>query len=183
MYQQVREWEKAIAIGRRLARIDCAVWRIRVAHYACELGEQALQQQDPEAALNWANQALGDDPGCVRATLLLGRCYEAQGDFRTAVDAYLQVQEQDASLIPEAAGALKRCSVALGETAASQAGAQTDTAGRGAGIAPAAAGRSGEPKARYRCEACGFSSRKLFWQCPGCRDWSTVKPITAGNAQ
>ena len=106
VYQQVREWEKAIAIGRRLARIDCAVWRIRVAHYACELGEQALQQQDPEAALNWANQALGDDPGCVRATLLLGRCYEAQGDFRTAVDAYLQVQEQDASLIPEAAGAL-----------------------------------------------------------------------------
>ena len=183
VYQQVREWEKAIAIGRRLARIDCAVWRIRVAHYACELGEQALQQQDPEAALNWANQALGDDPGCVRATLLLGRCYEAQGDFRTAVDAYLQVQEQDASLIPEAAGALKRCRVALGETAASQAGAQTDTAGRGAGIAPAAAGRSGEPKARYRCEACGFSSRKLFWQCPGCRDWSTVKPITAGNAQ
>ncbi len=184
VYQQVREWEKAIEIGRRLARIDdCGGWRIRTAHYACELGEQALQQRDLERALKCANQALEDDPGCVRATLLRGRCYEAQGDFRAAVDTYRQVQEQDASLIPEAADALNRCRAALGEPAASRAGSESGTTGVGDGIAVAATGRSAAREARYRCEACGFSSRKLFWQCPGCRDWSTVKPITAGNAQ
>jgi lipopolysaccharide biosynthesis regulator YciM len=183
VYQQIREWEKAIEIGRRLVRIDCAAWRIRVAHYACELGEQALQQRDLQRALHCATQALDDDPGCVRATLLRGRSYEAQGDFRAALDAYRQVREQDASLIPEVAGALNRCRAALGETAESQAGSASGAAGPEDELVTAAAGRSGEREARFRCEACGFSSRKLFWQCPGCRNWSTVKPITAGNAQ
>jgi lipopolysaccharide biosynthesis regulator YciM len=185
VYQQVSEWEKAIEIGRRLARIDSGAWNIRVAHYVCELGELALQQRDLERALRHADQALDDDPGCVRATLLRGRCYEAQGDFRAAVDAYRQVQEQDASLIPEVIGALERCYAALGEPAASQAGQASGTAADCAedDVAVVAARRSGVGEARYRCEACGFSSRKLFWQCPGCRSWSTVKPITAGNAQ
>jgi lipopolysaccharide biosynthesis regulator YciM len=29
----------------------------------------------------------------------------------------------------------------------------------------------------YRCEQCGFPARSLYWQCPGCRHWGTVKPI------
>ena len=30
---------------------------------------------------------------------------------------------------------------------------------------------------RYRCEQCGFSSRQLLWQCPGCRNWESLKPL------
>ena len=30
---------------------------------------------------------------------------------------------------------------------------------------------------QYRCEHCGFSGIKLHWQCPGCQQWSTVKPL------
>jgi lipopolysaccharide assembly protein B len=29
----------------------------------------------------------------------------------------------------------------------------------------------------YRCKHCGFSGKTLHWQCPGCKKWSTVKPI------
>jgi lipopolysaccharide assembly protein B len=29
----------------------------------------------------------------------------------------------------------------------------------------------------YRCCGCGFSARHLYWQCPGCKQWATVKPI------
>ena len=36
-------------------------------------------------------------------------------------------------------------------------------------------------QARYCCEKCGFSSKRLFWQCPGCRCWNSVKPIQAGK--
>ena len=32
-------------------------------------------------------------------------------------------------------------------------------------------------RSRYCCEYCGFSSRKLFWQCPACQSWGSVKPI------
>lgn len=31
--------------------------------------------------------------------------------------------------------------------------------------------------ARYRCTNCGFSSRKLFWHCPSCKQWESVRPI------
>lgn len=32
-------------------------------------------------------------------------------------------------------------------------------------------------RAYYRCSHCGFSGRILFWQCPSCKRWSTMKPI------
>jgi len=30
----------------------------------------------------------------------------------------------------------------------------------------------------YRCNHCGFGSHSLMWQCPSCRTWDSVKPIT-----
>ena len=32
-------------------------------------------------------------------------------------------------------------------------------------------------KPTYKCRQCGFAGRALHWQCPGCKSWSTVKPI------
>ncbi len=32
-------------------------------------------------------------------------------------------------------------------------------------------------KATYKCGSCGFSGRSMHWHCPGCKSWSTVKPI------
>ena len=29
----------------------------------------------------------------------------------------------------------------------------------------------------YQCNYCGFDAKLLHWQCPSCKDWSTVKPI------
>lgn len=29
----------------------------------------------------------------------------------------------------------------------------------------------------YRCNQCGFEAKALHWQCPGCKTWSSVKPI------
>ena len=29
----------------------------------------------------------------------------------------------------------------------------------------------------YKCRSCGFSGKSMHWQCPGCRQWNTVKPI------
>lgn len=34
-----------------------------------------------------------------------------------------------------------------------------------------------ETKPVYRCEHCGFSGKKLHWQCPGCKQWDTMKPV------
>lgn len=29
----------------------------------------------------------------------------------------------------------------------------------------------------HRCQQCGFSARKLHWQCPTCEQWGTIAPI------
>lgn len=33
-------------------------------------------------------------------------------------------------------------------------------------------------RARYRCKSCGFQGEQLYWHCPSCRQWGTIKPIT-----
>jgi lipopolysaccharide assembly protein B len=32
-------------------------------------------------------------------------------------------------------------------------------------------------KPRYRCEKCGFTANALYWHCPSCRSWSSIKPL------
>ena len=34
-----------------------------------------------------------------------------------------------------------------------------------------------EEKAPYRCRNCGFESKSLCWHCPGCRQWSSIRPV------
>jgi lipopolysaccharide assembly protein B len=34
-----------------------------------------------------------------------------------------------------------------------------------------------EGRAMYKCNSCGFDAKMLHWQCPGCKDWDTVKPV------
>ena len=38
-------------------------------------------------------------------------------------------------------------------------------------------------QALFRCSRCGFGARSHHWQCPGCKSWSTIKPVhgIAGN--
>ena len=32
-------------------------------------------------------------------------------------------------------------------------------------------------KPDYQCNSCGFSGKSLHWQCPGCKQWSTILPV------
>ena len=34
-----------------------------------------------------------------------------------------------------------------------------------------------QQRPKYRCNSCGLSGRKLYWLCPYCKKWDTVKPI------
>lgn len=34
-----------------------------------------------------------------------------------------------------------------------------------------------EGQAMYRCSRCGFGAKAHHWQCPSCKNWSTIKPI------
>jgi lipopolysaccharide biosynthesis regulator YciM len=34
-----------------------------------------------------------------------------------------------------------------------------------------------QSKPVYRCRQCGFAVKSLHWECPGCQQWGTIKPI------
>ncbi|GLR62691.1 lipopolysaccharide assembly protein LapB [Marinospirillum insulare] len=34
-----------------------------------------------------------------------------------------------------------------------------------------------EKKPEHQCNNCGFASKQLYWQCPKCREWGSIKPI------
>jgi len=34
-----------------------------------------------------------------------------------------------------------------------------------------------EDRTIYKCNHCGYDVKTLHWQCPGCKNWNTVKPI------
>ncbi|WP_438441984.1 lipopolysaccharide assembly protein LapB [Klebsiella pneumoniae] len=38
-------------------------------------------------------------------------------------------------------------------------------------------------KPRYRCQKCGFTAHTLYWHCPSCRSWATIKPIRGLEGQ
>lgn len=37
-------------------------------------------------------------------------------------------------------------------------------------------------KPDYLCHSCGFPAKTLHWQCPGCKQWSTLMPVHALEA-
>ncbi len=38
-------------------------------------------------------------------------------------------------------------------------------------------------KPHYRCRKCGFSTHSLYWHCPSCKGWGTIKPIRGLNGE
>ena len=40
-----------------------------------------------------------------------------------------------------------------------------------------------ENRSDYKCGHCGFPARALHWQCPACKHWNTVKPLTVPHRE
>ncbi len=189
LYQQEKEWGKALEIGERLTGLDSAQWRLRLAQYHCELGEVALGRQDFERALAEAESAQREDPDCVRATLIKGSVLQSRGDFRNAITTYQQVETQNADLLPEVMGAIQACYTQENDQQGWEDYLNALVARHSylvffqKHLVHRPVQESSVQQARYRCDQCGFTSRKLFWQCPGCQGWSSVKPIKAGTSE
>lgn len=104
IYQQEKEWEKAIQTSRRLARATGKPMDDVVAQYYCELAEQAYHKRNFPAARDFLKQALAADAACVRASILLGDMEADEGRPREAIKAWRAVEDQDAHYFGEVAG-------------------------------------------------------------------------------
>jgi lipopolysaccharide assembly protein B len=172
IYQQEKEWRKAIEVAERVTENAGDDWQNRIAHYYCELGEVAVERRAYEEALQLAKRALDTHSGCVRANVLIGAVCQHQGRFAAAIDAYQAVASQNSSLAAEVLSDIQHCRYQIDGTQ-KDSGESTDVSS----IQPI-----GSVSAGYRCDACGFSGSKLFWQCPGCQRWSSIKPVRLSHA-
>jgi lipopolysaccharide biosynthesis regulator YciM len=115
IYQQEKEWEKAIAVARKYARVTGQRMDEVIAHYYCELAAEAQARRNPAAAREYLKEALKSDPRCVRASILLGDIEAAEGRLREAIAAWRRIEEQDAHYLGEVAGRIADAYRRLGE--------------------------------------------------------------------
>lgn len=239
IYQQEKDWEKAIATTQRLATATGQHVNHVLAQYRCELAEQARADGATTSAVHMLEHALKEDARCVRASLLQGELAMAAGEYAAAINAYKRVEQQDADYLSEvlepltlycnAHGQRKEMIDYLTQLHTRHGGVTLMLTLAGLLRAEYGVERAGEfithqlqkrPSVRglsqlieiklstsygevrdsllliqglttqllldrpiYSCQNCGFTGKSLHWQCPGCKHWSTVKPIQGGEGE
>jgi lipopolysaccharide biosynthesis regulator YciM len=115
IFQQERDWHNAIATARRMRSSGVPGLDPVLAHFHCELAEEALRTGRVEDARRCLRDALEIDQRCVRASLLEAGIEERAGNAQLAIDAYRRIETQDAEYLPEIVQPLQRCYAALGQ--------------------------------------------------------------------
>jgi len=248
IYEQEKDWDKAIDSARKLETVTGNQLSWVVAHYYCEKAEQALRDNERDTAFDIIRQALHAHAECVRASLIQGDILVKSGDPEQALQAYRRVETQDPDYLPEAIDRMYHCyrllekpmlekhgdpaskkshaittffaallqrykgvsvTLALSEIKRQEEGQHEAMAflteklrerpslrgyqrllemGFERGVVSGNASDhfvilkgliSGLLRDRpvYQCRNCGFPAKFLHWQCPGCKNWNTVKPI------
>lgn len=115
IYEQEKDWEKAIDTTRQLEELSGGELRGVVSHYYCELAEHALQDKDQARARDMVGQALHADQNCVRARILEAEMDRASGDCQAAIRSYKAVEGQSPEYISEIIEPLRQCSRQAGQ--------------------------------------------------------------------
>ncbi len=243
IYQQTKDWQKAIATAAKVAHSDNPQTKKEITHFYCELAEESLQKKSYKDAIRFIKKALQADTQSVRATLISGQIHYSKVRYKKAIKSFSELISRDIAFLPEALPLVVNSFVQLND----QKGLLfflKDALNRGAGISAILAYadllRSGtsdktfvdqvssdrsaakfiakqmhihpsirglyhlidlhmlhasetakpsllmlkevvekllENKPIYQCNQCGFNSKSLFWQCPSCQNWGSVKPI------
>lgn len=115
IYQQEKDWMKAIAICQQLGKADGKSMRPIIAQFYCELAEHAWHSTDDKLAAQMLKRASNTDRNCVRASILRGRIAQQKQDYKAAVRAYRLVEQQDKAFLSEVLDGLRYCYEQLGK--------------------------------------------------------------------
>ncbi|MEY6433159.1 lipopolysaccharide assembly protein LapB [Thioalkalicoccus limnaeus] len=101
IYQQEREWVRGLEVAEQLEALGVESVRTAMAHYRCELAEQAFEAGEIERAEAHLEAARSSDRRCVRASMLQGEILMRRGDYARALVLYRGIVRQDPSFMPE----------------------------------------------------------------------------------
>lgn len=234
IYQQTREWSKAIARASALVKLGKNKLKPDIAHYWCELAMGEITDSKPDKAKQHLKRALAVDKNCVRANIISARLLIDQKNDKAAVKQLEQVLEQDADFVSEALPLIVECYERLDKEVALLQFLQLAIE-KGAGVSAelmlsdliarhegpilaqsfmtkqlvknptmkgfyrlmdyhleeaedgrakdslstlqSLVGEQLKTKPHYRCRKCGFATHSLYWHCPSCKGWGSIKPI------
>lgn len=233
IYEQEREWQRAIDCSQRLEILSGKSLALQIAHYYCELAEKSALAKDYPAARAFVKKAQSGRPRTFRGALTRANIARETGDFKLALKLYHRVMDESNYLITEALprmvdihreeGTVEQLQktlqamldklpesgkdvaytaivnniggiaviddcvehymlneptllefVDLRQFAAGDDGARKMALDR----VRAALSKMAAATPRYQCHECGFSSQRLLWQCPSCKNWETQRPFT-----
>lgn len=232
IYQQEKEWFRAIEMARKIALCSIEKQSRIIAHYYCELANDARKKGDMAQARRMLDKALHEDPACGRAVIMLGKIEQNLGNFAAAIANYQRLESIAPEYLTEILPSLQACYEGLGQTSQLLIHLKKIIHRHHAvelvlGIARLLSRYEGEktafdflmnevsatPSLRgvqsllaldmlhhkdnarylkvinesldkllankpiYRCGGCGFTGMEMHWCCPGCKRWSSVKPI------
>ncbi len=104
IYDQEKEWKKAIQIAIALQKsIDTDYSKI-LAHYHCEIAESALTEGKFSTADSYLKSAFKYDQRCVRAVIQAGRLASMKGNHAHAIAIWRELARWAPSALGEVAG-------------------------------------------------------------------------------
>jgi len=234
IYELEREWERAIDSGKKLEVLSGESLALQIAHYYCELAEQAVRKKDYVAARAYVKKAQSGRPRTLRGALIRAEIARDTEDTNTALRLYHRIIGENTYLITEALPKLveiherdhsidqleksltalfakfpeMKTEVAytaivnniggieviddcveeymlneptLTDFIDMQTLGEGNTEDRHAALTKvrAALSKLASKTPRYQCKECGFSSQRLLWQCPSCKNWEAQRPFTS----
>jgi lipopolysaccharide biosynthesis regulator YciM len=99
IYEQEKDWSKAIDIARRLDPAADKTAQRDMAQFHCELAQVEMVHGRRDAARRFLEEALVANRKCVRAYILLGDLALAEGRPEEAVDAWKRIEAQNPAFL------------------------------------------------------------------------------------
>ena len=121
LYERSRDWRRAVEVARQLDRAGGGSFASRIAHYECEIAEEADAQgraEEAEAALQRARKAA---PQAPRPLLLTGQRLLRDGQPEPALAAWNTLRERHPAAFLLVAGDYAAAAQASGATDAARA--------------------------------------------------------------
>ncbi|MEH6551002.1 MAG: lipopolysaccharide assembly protein LapB [Pseudomonadales bacterium] len=123
IYEEERDWLNCILTGDKLLPRNLLGQRIKshtelqmsMGHYCCEIAEAAIKTEDWSSARRYLKQAIGYDPGSLRAMLLEARLERLNGRNKQALGVLRQIPAEQFATSNEAMALLYDCYKALGD--------------------------------------------------------------------
>ena len=95
IYEQEKDWQKAIVIADKLERATGHAHQKDVANFWCEIANNEIIQSRAEAARPHLERALSHHRLCVRANLLLGDLELSLNHVDAAINAWKKIEAQN----------------------------------------------------------------------------------------